>query len=57
MGWFFGFKRHPLIHHQGRTVAFKTTGGNTDDCQPLECITATLRGKGFGDRGSLPSPP
>ncbi len=39
---------------RGQTVAFKITGGNIDDRQPLalERITAALRGKGFGDRGS-----
>ena len=57
MGWFFGFKRHLPIHHQGQTVAFKITGGNTDDRQPLERITAALRGKGFGDRDPIASPP
>ena len=57
MGWFFGFKRYPPIHRQGQTVAFKITGGNTDDRQPLECITAALRGKGFSDRGSIAESP
>ena len=31
-------------------MAVKVTGGNTDDRQPLEPMTAALRGKGIADR-------
>ncbi len=45
MGWCFGFKLHLLTNRQSRIMAFKVTGGNTDDRQPLERITAALRGR------------
>ncbi len=45
LGWCFGSKLHLLINHQGRIMAFKITGGNADDRQPLERITAALRGQ------------
>ncbi len=41
MGWF---------------LAFKITGSNTDDRQPLEPRTAALRGKVVCDRGSFQVP-
>ena len=53
MGWFFGFKLHLLINHKGQLIAFKVTAGNTDDRQPFEALTATLRGKVFADKGYL----
>ncbi len=31
-------------------MAFKIAGGNTDDHQPLEPITAALQGKGVADK-------
>ena len=44
--WFFGFKLHlVVIHHQDQIMAFKIAGGNTDDRQPLERITAALLGR------------
>ncbi len=58
MGQFFGFKLCLPISHQGQTIAFKITGENTDDRQPLQRITAALRGKGVGDKGYIsPSAP
>ncbi len=42
MGWFFGFKLHQPIQHQGQTMALKT---------------AALRGKVVGDRGTIAKSP
>ncbi len=38
-------------------MALKTTGDDTDDRPPLEPMTAALRGKGIGDRGSIANSP
>ena len=53
MGWFFGFKLHLLINHQGEIRAFKITSGNVDDRQPLEPMVSALRGKVFADKGYI----
>ena len=50
MGWPFG---HLFINHKGQIVAFKITGGSSDDRQPLEALTTALQGKVFADRGYL----
>ncbi len=50
MGGFFGFKLHLPINHRGQIMAFKSTGGNADARQPLEPMTAALRGKLVGNR-------
>ena len=52
-GWLFGFKLHLLIHHKGQAMAFMITDGSGDECQPLEALTASLRGKVFADQGYL----
>ncbi len=50
MGWFLGFRLGLPMNHQGRTKALKVTGGYGDR-QPLEPMTAALRGTGVGHRG------
>ncbi len=50
-GWFFGFKLHLIVNHQGEIVSFCLTPGNTDDRKPVEQLTRGLGGKLFGDRG------
>jgi hypothetical protein len=54
-GWFYGFKLHLVINHQGEVVAFCITPGNIADNN--ECVliklTKKLFGKLFGDRGYL----
>ncbi len=57
MGQFFGFKLHLPSSHQGQAMAFKITGDNTDDRQPLQRITTALRAKGVGDKDTFPSAP
>ena len=56
MGWFFGFKLHLPINHQGQIMTFKITGGKTDDRQPLESMTAALRARYLAIGDPLPSP-
>jgi hypothetical protein len=55
MGWFYGFKLHLVINHQGEVVAFCITPGNIADNNEgvLIKLTKKLFGKLFGDRGYL----
>jgi transposase len=52
-GWFFGFKLHLIVNHQGEIVSFCLTPGNADDRKPVEQLTRGLCGKLFGDRGYI----
>jgi len=42
-GWFFDFKLHPLINHEGSIASFRITDGSRDDRKPLEAMTAALQ--------------
>ncbi len=55
MGWFYGFKLHLVINHQGEVVAFCITPGNIADNNEsvLIKLTKKLFGKLFGNRGYL----
>lgn len=53
MGWFFGFKLHLVINHQGELIDFDLTPGNVDDREPLDDFASNLFGKLFGDKGYL----
>lgn len=53
MGWFFGFKLHVVINHEGELAAFCITRGNVDDRAPLEQLFKNLEGLAAGDRGYL----
>jgi len=55
MGWFYGFKLHLVINHQGEVVAFCITPGNIADNNEdiLIKLIKKLLGKLFGDRGYL----
>ena len=53
MGWCFGFTLHRIVNDEGELLAFRLTPGNVDDRQPVERLTAGLRGQLFGDRGYL----
>ncbi|WP_028389283.1 IS982 family transposase [Legionella fairfieldensis] len=53
MGWFFGFKLHVVINHEGELVAFCITKGNVDDRVPLEQLFKNLEGLAAGDKGYL----
>lgn len=52
-GWFFGFKLHLIVNHQGDIISFCLTPGNTDDRKPVEQLAHGLWGKLFGDKGYL----
>uniref|UniRef100_UPI003742252E transposase n=1 Tax=Adhaeribacter radiodurans TaxID=2745197 RepID=UPI003742252E len=51
--WFFGFKLHLVINHQGEIISFCFTTGNTDDRKPVEQLTRGRWGKLFGDKGYI----
>ncbi len=53
MGWFYGFKLHVIINHNGEIMAVKITPANTDDREPLEKMVAGLEGKLLGDKGYI----
>ena len=52
-GWFFGFKLHVVINHQGELLAMKLTAGNVDDRKPVMSLCQGLFGKVFADKGYL----
>lgn len=53
MGWFYGFKLHIVINHQGDLVSFCLTKGNVDDRAVVRKLMANLKGLGAGDKGYL----
>ena len=53
MGWFYGFKLHLIINHDGEIIAFARTPGNVDDRAPLPKMIRHVYGKLFGDKGYL----
>jgi hypothetical protein len=55
MGWFFGFKIHFVISHQGNIIDFYLTPGNVADNNEnvIKKITNRLFGKLFGDKGYI----
>src|SRR5581483_11859519 len=56
MGWFYGFKLHLAVNDRGELLACCLTPGNVDDRTPVPQLVTGLRGKLFGDRGSISSP-
>jgi Transposase DDE domain len=52
-GWFFGFKLHVVINHQGELWALQFPPGNIDDRQPVPRLCQGLFGKLVGDQGYL----
>lgn len=53
MGWFYGFKLHIVINHQGELMSFCLTKGNVDDRVVVRKLMANLKGLGAGDKGYL----
>lgn len=53
MGWFYGFKLHPIINSQGELIRLKLTPGNVDDRKPLLKLCQGLFGHLFADKGYL----
>jgi len=56
IGWFFGFKLHLVINHQGEIMAVKLTTASVNDLQPVPQLTQSLTGKLFGDKGYISQP-
>ncbi|MDB5741914.1 MAG: transposase, family, partial [Polaromonas sp.] len=52
-GWFYGFKLHVVINHQGELLGIKVTPGNVDDRKGLLCIASGLFGKLYADKGYI----
>jgi hypothetical protein len=53
VGFFYGFKLHLAINHQGEIMSFCITKGNVDDRQVVEKLMRGLAGLGAGDKGYL----
>ena len=51
VGWFFGFKLHLVINHQGELLDCTVTPGNTDDRKPAAQLLRGCFGKVFADKG------
>jgi transposase len=56
LGWFYGFKLHIVINHQGELLACQVTPGNTDDRRPVPKLAERLWGRLFADKGYLSQP-
>jgi len=52
-GWFYGFKLHAVINHQGELLAIKVTPGNVDDRKGLLAIASGLFGTVYADKGYI----
>ena len=56
MGWFYGFKFHPIVDDQDELLAVQLTPGNIDDRKPVPQMTKNLWDKLVGDRAYLSQP-
>lgn len=52
-GWFYDFKLHAVINHQGERLAIKVTAGNVDDRKGLLAIASGLFGTPYADKGYI----
>lgn len=53
MGWFYGFKLHLVINHEGELITFCLTKGNVDDRKVVPMLMKNLKGLVAGDKGYL----
>lgn len=55
MGWFFGFKLHPICNGKGELLNFMVTPGNVNDHKSLEykVLVELLYGKLAADKGYI----
>ena len=53
MGWFYGFKLHLIINHNGSLLGVDLTPGNIDDRHLVEKLSHRLQGSLYGDRGYI----
>ncbi len=47
MGWFYGFKLHLIVDHQGGIVAAKITPANVHDTKPVSAMDKPYADKGY----------
>lgn len=55
LGWFYGFKLHVVLNHQGELLACQLTPGNTDDRRPVRKLTERLCGRLLPTKATCPS--
>ena len=51
--WFYGFKLHLAINHQGELLNVALTTGNVDDRKPVKELLQGQYGQFFGDKGYI----
>lgn len=51
--WFYGFKLHLAINHQGELLNVALTTGNVDDRKPVRELLKGQHGQFFGDKGYI----
>lgn len=51
--WFYGFKLHLAINHQGELLNVALTTGNVDDRKPVKELLKGQYGQFFGDKGYI----
>ena len=57
MGYFHGFKLHPVVNDKGEILNFIITQGHVDDREPIknQSFIKVLKGKLFADTGYIQS--
>ena len=53
MGWFYGFKLHLIVNHQGGIVAAKITPANVHDTKPVADMVFSPMDKLYADKGYI----
>ncbi|NLQ24941.1 IS982 family transposase [Shewanella sp. S-1] len=53
MGWFYGFKLHLIVNHQGGIVAAKVTPANVHDTKPVNEMVHSDMNKLYADKGYI----
>ncbi|MEP8782010.1 IS982 family transposase, partial [Enterobacter ludwigii] len=53
MGWFYGFKLHLIVNHQGGIVAAKITPANIHDTKPVADMAFSPMDKLYADKGYI----
>ena len=56
VGWFYGFKLHLVVNHNGELLNVILSAGNMDDRRPVPQLLAGLFGKVYGDKGYISQP-
>lgn len=53
MGWFYGFKLHLIVNHQGGIVAAKVTPANVHDTKPVKEMVHSDMNELYADKGYI----